>query len=88
MYFSIVSGSLVIAEARGSGLLMGLKCAVQNTELVTALRHEHLLSVGAGENVVRLLPPLTVTVAEAREALSRIEAAAASLMPVSARKSA
>ncbi len=78
----------VIAEARGSGLLMGLKCAVQNTELVTALRHEHLLSVGAGENVVRLLPPLTVTVAEAREALSRIEAAAASLMPVSARKSA
>jgi acetylornithine/N-succinyldiaminopimelate aminotransferase len=78
----------VITEARGSGLLMGLKCAVQNTEIVTALRHEHLLSVGAGENVVRLLPPLTVTVAEAREALARIEAAAASLMPVSARKSA
>lgn len=78
----------VIVEARGMGLLMGLKCAVPNTELVTALRDQHLLSVGAGDNVVRLLPPLTVTSAEARDALSRIEAAAASLSLVSARKSA
>jgi acetylornithine/N-succinyldiaminopimelate aminotransferase len=78
----------VIVEARGSGLLMGLKCAVPNTELVQALRHEHLLSVGAGDNVVRLLPPLTVTADEARDALSRIEAAAESLSPAALRKSA
>jgi acetylornithine/N-succinyldiaminopimelate aminotransferase len=78
----------VISEARGEGLLMGLKCAVPNTELVGALRGAHLLSVGAGDNVVRLLPPLTVTIDEAREALSRIETAAASLSQPRARKSA
>jgi acetylornithine/N-succinyldiaminopimelate aminotransferase len=78
----------VVVEARGTGLLMGLKCAVPNTEVVAALRHEHLLSVGAGDNVVRLLPPLTVTIDEARDALSRIEAAAASLSHPAVRKSA
>jgi acetylornithine/N-succinyldiaminopimelate aminotransferase len=78
----------VICEARGVGLLMGLKCVVPNTELVGALREAHLLSVGAGDNVVRLLPPLTVTAEEAREALSRIESAAASLSQPAARKSA
>jgi acetylornithine/N-succinyldiaminopimelate aminotransferase len=78
----------VICEARGVGLLMGLKCVVPNTELVGALREAHLLSVGAGDNVVRLLPPLTVTIDEAREALSRIETAAASLSQPRARKSA
>jgi acetylornithine/N-succinyldiaminopimelate aminotransferase len=78
----------VISEARGEGLLMGLKCVVPNTELVGALREAHLLSVGAGDNVVRLLPPLTVTIDEAREALSRIETAAASLSQPAARKSA
>ena len=78
----------VIAEARGVGLLMGLKCVVPNTDLVAALRDEHFLSVGAGDNVVRLLPPLTVTSDEAREALGRIEAAAARLSQPMARKSA
>jgi acetylornithine/N-succinyldiaminopimelate aminotransferase len=68
--------------------LMGLKCVVPNTEMVGALREAHLLSVGAGDNVVRLLPPLTVTAEEAREALSRIETAAASLSEPAARKSA
>lgn len=78
----------VIAEARGTGLLMGLKCVMPNTGLVEAMRNEHLLSVGAGDNVVRLLPPLTVTISEARDALSRIEAAAISLSQAGARKSA
>ena len=78
----------VIEAARGEGLLMGLKCVVPNTELVGALREAHLLTVGAGDNVVRLLPPLTVTIDEAREALSRIESAAASLSQPAARRSA
>ena len=78
----------VIEAARGEGLLLGLKCVVPNTELVGALREAHLLTVGAGDNVVRLLPPLTVTIDEAREALSRIETAAASLSRPAARKSA
>lgn len=65
----------VISEIRGRGLLMGIKCVVPNTDLVLALRNEKLLSVGAGDNVVRLLPPLVTTPEEAREALKRIEAA-------------
>jgi acetylornithine/N-succinyldiaminopimelate aminotransferase len=48
---------------------------VPNTTLIQALRDEHFLSVGAGDNVVRLLPPLVTTPEEAREALNRIETA-------------
>ncbi|MGO1161128.1 aspartate aminotransferase family protein [Brucella pseudogrignonensis] len=65
----------VISEVRGRGLLMGIKCVVPNVTLIQALRDEHLLSVGAGDNVVRILPPLVTTPEEAREALTRIEAA-------------
>jgi len=67
----------VIAEVRGSGLLMGLKMQVPNTEFVAALRNEGLLTVGAGDNVVRLLPPLIIGEEEVRYATEAIERAAA-----------
>ncbi|MGN7771730.1 aspartate aminotransferase family protein [Phyllobacterium sp. 22552] len=76
----------VISEVRGRGLLVGLKAVVPNTTLVQALRDEHLLTVGAGDNVIRLLPPLIVSEEEMREALSKIEAAAARLAPASRQK--
>jgi acetylornithine/N-succinyldiaminopimelate aminotransferase len=66
----------VIAEVRGSGLLMGLKMQVPNTEFVAALRNEGLLTVGAGDNVVRLLPPLIIGEEEVRCATEAIERAA------------
>lgn len=66
----------VIESVRGSGLMLGLKCAVSNTELNAALRQQHLLAVPAGDNVIRLLPPLTVTDEEIREGLERIRAGA------------
>jgi acetylornithine/N-succinyldiaminopimelate aminotransferase len=69
----------VIESVRGSGLMLGLKCAVANTKLNAALRAEKLLAVPAGDNVIRLLPPLTVTDAEIGEALERIRAAAAAM---------
>jgi acetylornithine/N-succinyldiaminopimelate aminotransferase len=50
----------VIAEVRGIGLMLGLKCAVTNTDLVAKLREEGLLTVPAADNVVRLLPPLII----------------------------
>jgi acetylornithine/N-succinyldiaminopimelate aminotransferase len=50
----------VLAERRGKGLLTGLKCVVPSGEMVEKLRQAGLLTVGAGENVVRLLPPLIV----------------------------
>ena len=50
----------VIAEVRGEGLLIGLRAVVPNGDLVDALRAEKLLTVAAGDNVVRLLPPLII----------------------------
>jgi acetylornithine/N-succinyldiaminopimelate aminotransferase len=69
----------VIAEIRGAGLMLGLKCRTQNTALMAALREQDMLSVTAGDNVVRLLPPLIVSDEEIRDALGRIRAAAAHL---------
>ncbi|MCC0034938.1 MAG: aspartate aminotransferase family protein [Rhodobiaceae bacterium] len=65
----------LISDVRGAGLMLGIKCAKSNADLVLAMRNEHILGVPAGDNVVRLLPPLIVTAEEARDALSRIEAA-------------
>ena len=69
----------VIEEIRGTGLLLGIKCRVPNTALNAALREQHLLTVPAGDNVIRLLPPLVVTDEEIRDALDRIRAGAAAL---------
>jgi acetylornithine/N-succinyldiaminopimelate aminotransferase len=74
----------VIEGVRGTGLMLGLKCVLPNTKVNAALRDQHLLSVPAGDNVIRLLPPLIVSDAEIRDALERIRAGAASLSSVSA----
>ena len=50
----------IIEDVRGQGLMLGLKCKFPNQELVRALREQHMLTVVAGDNVVRLLPPLIV----------------------------
>ncbi len=54
----------VVSGVRGVGLILGLKAEVPNTELQNALTAEGLLSVAAGENVVRLVPPLVITDAD------------------------
>ncbi|MCX7324066.1 MAG: aspartate aminotransferase family protein [Hyphomicrobiales bacterium] len=69
----------VIECVRGQGLLIGVKCRVPNTEFQAAARKAGLLSVGAGDNVVRLIPPLTITEADLTEAMARLEQAAASV---------
>ncbi len=66
-------------EVRGTGLILGLKCVIPNVEVLAAVRRHELLAVGAGQNVLRLLPPLTVTEAEIDEALARLDAAAEEL---------
>lgn len=65
----------IIAEVRGEGLLLGLRAHVPAAELVVALRAEGMLVPGAGDNVVRLLPPLTVSDEEIGIACEKIEAA-------------
>ena len=69
----------VIEEIRGTGLMLGLKCAMPAGEINAALRANKLLAVPAGDNVIRLLPPLTLTDDEIHEGLARIRAGAASL---------
>jgi acetylornithine/N-succinyldiaminopimelate aminotransferase len=65
----------VIVDIRGKGLLIGLKLATPNREFMQHARDERLLIAGGGENCVRLLPPLTLTLDEAREAVEKLERA-------------
>jgi acetylornithine/N-succinyldiaminopimelate aminotransferase len=74
----------IIEEVRGQGLMLGLKCKLPNQKLVEALRAERMLTVQAGDNVVRLLPPLIVGEAEIELAAEKLEAACAALAKVSA----
>ena len=69
----------VIEDVRGEGLLLGVKAKVPNTDLVAALRDQKMLTVGAGDNVVRLLPPLIISEDEARDGMARLEKACAAL---------
>ena len=69
----------VFTGQRGEGLMIGLECVVPNMDVVAALRDEKLLSVGAGDNTLRLLPPLNVTRDEIDVALGSIERACAGL---------
>lgn len=69
----------IIEEVRGEGLMFGLKTRVPNGDLAAAARAQGLLTVLAGDNVVRLLPPLIVDEADIGEAVSRLSAACARL---------
>jgi acetylornithine/N-succinyldiaminopimelate aminotransferase len=78
----------VFIEVRGRGLLRGVKCAVPNTEVQNAAIAEQLLTVAAGENVLRLIPPLIIGQAECDEALARLEGAARRCLPSPAQMAA
>jgi acetylornithine/N-succinyldiaminopimelate aminotransferase len=65
----------VIAEVRGEGLLVGLRAVVPSGELVDELRAQKMIVVAAGDNVVRLLPPLIVSDEDVAEGMRRIERA-------------
>jgi acetylornithine/N-succinyldiaminopimelate aminotransferase len=65
----------IVDGLRGEGLMLGLHCVLENTKIVGALRDEYLLTVGAGENTIRLVPPLNVTKDEIDIALGALERA-------------
>ena len=75
----------VIAEVRGEGLLVGLRLVPPVSEMVDELRNEEMIAVAAGDNVVRLLPPLIIDDSEIAEAVARIDRACAKLEQVHAR---
>ncbi len=72
----------VFIGVRGAGLIVGLQCAVLNTEVQQAAIAEGLLSVAAGDNVLRLVPPLIVRQAECDEALALLDRAARRCLPL------
>ena len=76
----------VIAEVRGRGHLLGLRCGeTANTALITTLREQGLLAAPAGENVIRLLPPLVMGPRHVEEALAAVsKACAQSATPIQA----
>jgi acetylornithine/N-succinyldiaminopimelate aminotransferase len=65
----------LVTEVRGQGLLAGIKVNVAPAEVVSAALTERLLVVGAGDNVVRVLPPLTVADHEISEGVDRLSRA-------------
>ncbi|MHA1523981.1 MAG: aspartate aminotransferase family protein [Alphaproteobacteria bacterium] len=69
----------VIGDIRGQGLMLGLECRVANTTLAAAMMDQKMLSVAAGDNVVRLLPPLIVGSKEIDDAIERIGNACATI---------
>ncbi len=71
--------SAVVAEVRGEGLLVGLRMVPPSSEMVDELRNEKMITVAAGDNVVRLLPPLIISEAEIADAVGRIDRACSRL---------
>ena len=73
----------VFTDLRGMGLMRGLKCAdgLASADLVAKLRENGLLTVAAGENVIRLLPPLIVEDQHFDEAIGILEKSAAAVTP-------
>ena len=66
----------VLEQVRGNGLMLGIKCVVPAGDFVAAAREVGLLAVPAGDNVVRIMPPLTITEDEIAQAVEFLEQAA------------
>jgi len=61
-------------QVTGAGLMVGIRCKINNGELITALTNHKMLTVKAGGNSIRLLPPLNVTQDEIDEAIAILDA--------------
>ena len=69
----------VFEGVRGQGLMLGLKCRIAPADVVKAGYAQHLLTVPAADNVLRLLPALNIPDADLAEAVARLDRAATSL---------
>jgi acetylornithine/N-succinyldiaminopimelate aminotransferase len=69
----------VFEEVRGAGLMLGLKCKLPNLDMVAAGYAQQVITVPAGDNVIRLLPPLNISEEDIAEAIDRLDRAAATL---------
>ena len=71
----------VFSEARGKGLILGLKCLVPAGEVQAAFTGQGLMTVTAGENVVRIVPPLVITDSDIADAVAMMRRGAATCVP-------
>ena len=78
----------VFEDARGMGLLQGLKCVLPQGEVQAACVAEGLMAITAGENVLRLAPPLVVTDADLDEAVAMLRRATRRVLPSKAKAAA
>ena len=78
----------VYEDARGMGLLQGLKCVLPQGEVQAACIAEGLMAITAGENVLRLAPPLVVTDADLDEAVAMLRRATRRVLPSNAKAAA
>jgi acetylornithine/N-succinyldiaminopimelate aminotransferase len=69
----------VFENVRGAGLMLGIRCKMANTDMVKAGYDAGVITVPAADNVIRLLPALTITDDDITEALTRLDAAARAL---------
>ncbi len=69
----------IIAEIRGEGLMMGIKTHIANTDLTKAAEREGLLTIPAGDSVVRLLPPLVISDEDMAAAIDKLDRACTAL---------
>ena len=76
----VVAYPKILEERRGFGLMQGVKCRLPNNEMQDALFKNGLLVIGAGENVLRFVPPLIVTEAEISDAKNIMDKTFSSLM--------
>jgi acetylornithine/N-succinyldiaminopimelate aminotransferase len=78
----------VFVDVRGAGLLLGMKCVLPQAEVQAACIAEGLLAITAGDNVLRLAPPLVLTDADCQEAAEMLRRAAQRCLPSTARVAA
>ena len=78
----------VFEGARGKGLILGLKCVVPAGEVQAAFTAQGLMTVTAGENVVRIVPPLVITDSDIAEAVAMMRRGAAACVPGAAKVAA
>ncbi|MFK7763965.1 MAG: aspartate aminotransferase family protein [Roseobacter sp.] len=76
----VASHPEVFESVRGTGLMLGIKCKATNIDVVQAGYGENILTVPAADNVVRLLPALTISDDEIVEAVTRLDAAACAVV--------
>lgn len=75
----------IVVNVRGKGMLIGIKLIPNNREMMATAREHGLLVAGGGENCIRILPPLIMTIKEANEAIARLDATFAATRATSSR---